>query len=153
MKYALTLIFVLVMVLTGCRQAVDGTPVATNAPNNAGATQQVAPTEPPSYRIVLSTEPATLSVGESVLVWEIFAPDGSPVPASQVQLLRAQGDMNHAGMVPVIEQSRGRSYATDQVGRYEMAFNFNMGGDWIISATATLTDGTVITGRLNTSVR
>lgn len=152
MKYAVTLIFVLMMVLTGCRQAVDGAPVATNAPS-AGSTQQVAPTQPPSYRIVLSTNPATLPVGESVLVWEIFAPDGSPVPASQVQLLRAQGDMNHAGMVPVIEEGRARAYATDQVGRYEMAFDFNMGGDWIISATATLTDGTVINGRLNTSVR
>jgi hypothetical protein len=148
-RFTMVLAVLLVVALSGCRQAVDGTPLATNQPNNAVS----QPTALPTYKLTLSTEPATLSVGNSVLVFDLTAPDGSPVPTDQVRLLSAQGDMTHAGMVPVIEDGRAASFATDQVGRYEMAFNFNMGGDWMITATATLTDGTVITGRLNTSVR
>lgn len=48
------------------------------------------------------------------------------------------GDMTHAGMVPVlrtaVEQEPGRYLAAD--------FEFDMGGDWFVTADITLPDGT-----------
>lgn len=152
-RFTILLSALLIFFLTGCRQSVDGTPVGTQQPNNPSSDTNGLATTTPTYNLILSTDPATLNVGEALLIFDITAPDGSPVSANNIQLLRAQGDMTHAGMVPVIEEGRARGFATDQNGRYAMPFNFNMGGDWIITGTATLQDGTVITGRLNTSVR
>lgn len=141
MKRYMLLGLLLMAVLTGCREAVDGVPLTPQA------------TAVPTYTVTLSTDPETLVVGEATLVFVVAAPDGSPVPTEQIQLLSAQGDMTHAGMVPVIEDGRAASFATGRTGRYAMPFNFNMAGDWIITGTVTLRDGTVIIGTLNTSVR
>ncbi len=55
--------------------------------------------------------------------------------------IRITGDMTHAGMVPVIvealEQESGLYRADD--------FEFNMAGDWILTAEITLPDGMKIT--------
>jgi len=149
MRFIGILSIVLILALTGCRQSVDGTPVS---PTTNGVTITTA-TLVPSYRVSLTTSPAALTVGESIIVFNITDPSGAPVPTQQVQLMRAQGDMTHAGMVPVIEEARAGSFATDQAGRFDMPFNFNMAGDWNVSVTVTLTDGTLITGTLTTSVR
>ncbi len=150
MRFISILSIILILVLAGCRQSVDGTPVSATVTPGVNITTSTAI---PSYRVVLTTNPASLTVGEHVVIFTITDPSGAPVPATQVGLLRVQGDMTHAGMAAVIEEGRARGFATDQTGRFDMAFNFNMAGDWILTGTATLADGTLVVGTLNTSVR
>lgn len=62
---------------------------------------------------------------------------GEPVNDATVAV---KGDMTHAGMTPVLaETSRG------QEGVYKMPFTWTMSGDWIVTVTATLADGTQAT--------
>jgi len=62
--------------------------------------------------------------------------DGQPVTGAKVEL---EGDMSHAGMVPVPAQ------ATEMAaGRYVSSLDFTMAGDWIVTVRATLADGRVV---------
>jgi hypothetical protein len=45
--------------------------------------------------------------------------------------------MNHAGMVPVLGSGQ-----TDADGLVRVPFEWTMGGDWIVTITAALSDGT-----------
>lgn len=61
--------------------------------------------------------------------------------------LSIKGDMTHAGMVPVlteIKQSENGVYATD--------FAWSMGGDWIVTVSATLPDGRVTSRQFELTV-
>jgi hypothetical protein len=60
--------------------------------------------------------------------------DGAPVTDASVRL---EGDMNHAGMIPVI--SEPVEHEAD--GVYRVPFEFTMLGDWIISVFVTTADG------------
>lgn len=60
--------------------------------------------------------------------------DGAPVTDASVRL---EGDMNHAGMIPVI--SEPVEHEAD--GIYRVPFEFTMLGDWIISVFVTTADG------------
>ncbi|MEX1019240.1 MAG: FixH family protein [Litorilinea sp.] len=60
--------------------------------------------------------------------------DGTPITDASVRL---EGDMNHAGMIPVI--SAPTSHTVD--GIYRVPFEFSMLGDWIISVFVTTADG------------
>lgn len=81
--------------------------------------------------IVLVTEkvmgPATIEVG-------VKREDGAPVDKAEVVV---RGDMNHAGMKPVIAQTKNVAsgkYLTED-------FRFTMAGDWIVTAQVTLPNG------------
>lgn len=76
--------------------------------------------------------------GEAYLVAVVTDADGNPVTDATVAL---EGNMNHAGMVPVFSEPvrDDADGATD--GRYRVPFEFTMLGDWIISVTVARADG------------
>lgn len=81
--------------------------------------------------IILVTErvmgPATIEVG-------VKREDGAPVDKAEVVV---KGDMNHAGMKPVIAQTKNVAS-----GKYlTEGFRFTMAGDWIVTAQVTLPNG------------
>lgn len=76
-------------------------------------------------------------------------PAQAPITDATVVL---EGNMNHAGMVPVLtdpvhDEADG---ATD--GIYRLPFQFSMLGDWIVTVTATLADGSEATKDVEVTV-
>jgi hypothetical protein len=79
----------------------------------------------------LLTEKAT---GPATIEVTLHTPDGKPLDGAEVAV---RGDMNHAGMKPVLATTKGEGN-----GRYvTQDFRFTMGGDWIITADAVLPGG------------
>ncbi len=74
------------------------------------------------------------AVGPAAVEVSLRSADGTPVENARVSL---RGDMNHAGMRPVIVEMRevGRgAYLSDE-------FRFTMAGDWLLTVTALLPSG------------
>ncbi|MCE7980397.1 MAG: copper chaperone PCu(A)C [Caldilinea sp. CFX5] len=86
----------------------------------------------------------TLLPGQSAneLQVQLRDPTQAPITDATVAL---EGNMNHAGMVPVLADPvrDDADGATD--GVYRLPFQFSMLGDWIVTVTATLADGTEAT--------
>lgn len=63
-----------------------------------------------------------------------------------------EGNMNHAGMAPVLTEpvKDGDDGASD--GVYSIPFQFSMLGDWIVTVTVDLADGTQTTQDINVTV-
>jgi hypothetical protein len=79
----------------------------------------------------LLTEKAT---GPATIEVTLHTPDGKPLDGAEVA---GRGDMNHAGMKPVLATTRAEG-----AGRYvTQDFRFTMGGDWIITADVVLPGG------------
>lgn len=68
--------------------------------------------------------------------------EGAPVTDAVVRL---EGNMNHAGMVPVITDGVRDEADGAADGVYQVPFAFTMLGDWIITVTVEQADGTTIT--------
>jgi hypothetical protein len=98
-----------------------------------GCRQQAQPTAEASLQIDLRTEPEALAVGESTLIVTVRDASGQPISDANVNV---RGDMNHAGMAPVIETAKG---GTD--GEYHLPFEWDMAGDWIVEVTVELASG------------
>ena len=75
-------------------------------------------------------------VGETTLLVRVSDRDGNAV--SNPGTLSVRGDMDHAGMAPVLAQADN---AVD--GVFSLPFEFTMGGGWIVDATLTLPNGDV----------
>ena len=75
--------------------------------------------------------------GDHVSV-EIVDDDGLPVTDVTVSL---EGNMTHAGMVPVLTESVWDGADGDEDGIYRVPFRFTMFGDWIISVKIENRDG------------
>jgi len=91
-------------------------------------------------RLEVSVAPTPPITGPARIVLSLYDPDGHPVRDAE---LRVEGTMSHAGMVPVVESA-------DEVGdgTYVVpAFEFTMGGDWILIVGIRLPDGREITRR------
>ncbi|MBV7329302.1 FixH family protein [Chloroflexi bacterium TSY] len=73
--------------------------------------------------------------------------DGNPVTDALVSL---EGNMNHAGMIPVFTDPVTDDAETD--GVYQVPFGFTMLGDWIITVSAEMADGSVELQDVNLSV-
>lgn len=58
---------------------------------------------------------------------------GAPVTGARISL---EGNMSHAGMVPVFADAR-----ETEPGRYQSSMELSMAGDWFILVHVTLTDG------------
>lgn len=84
------------------------------------------------------------AVGETLLLVGITDIAGQPV---EIQHVTVRGDMNHAGMAPVI---RDVEQATD--GLYHVPFEWTMGGEWIVTVAAQLADGQTVEERFDLSV-
>jgi hypothetical protein len=81
----------------------------------------------------LAIEPDPPRIGPAVVTVTLRDADGQPIQGALVTL---EGNMNHAGMVPVLAN------ATEVAeGRYQADMEFTMGGDWFILVQAELPDG------------
>ena len=98
-----------------------------------GCRQQAQPTAEASLQIDLRTEPETPAVGASILIISVRDASGQPINNAKVT---ARGDMNHAGMVPIIETVES---GTD--GEYSIGFEWEMAGDWLVEVTVELVSG------------
>lgn len=66
--------------------------------------------------------------------------DGNAITDAKVGL---EGNMNHAGMVPVIADPVEDGADGSEDGMYQLPFAFTMGGDWIITVSAEMADGSM----------
>lgn len=115
----------LIVIMAGCRQ-----PQAESSAN---------------IRIALEVEQAALAVGEATLVVTVTDMDGAPIDDATLEI---RGDMNHAGMQPVI-----RTAQDGADGVYRVPFEWTMGGDWFVEVTATRPNGEKATERFDFSIR
>lgn len=119
MKQWIPVLLTAMLVLAGCRGNVEVEPA-----NALGIDMSVS---------VAPTPPQT---GDATLVVTLREEDGTPIDGASLEI---RGDMNHAGMQPVL-----REVSTSQDGDYRIPFEWTMGGDWFIVVTATLPDGRVV---------
>lgn len=84
-----------------------------------------------------------------VMTVQVTDAAGAPVTDAVVGL---EGNMNHAGMVPVVAE--GVTDDADGVadGVYTLPFAFSMWGDWILTVTVAQADGTTMTRDINAQV-
>ena len=83
--------------------------------------------------------------GESIVV-ELRDESGQPVTDVTVSL---EGNMNHAGMVPVLTETVLDGADGREDGRYTLPFQFTMLGDWIITVKITPQDGPPLTTNID----
>ena len=87
----------------------------------------------PDVNVTLEIEPSPPQLGLASITVVLQDAGGLPIRGAQVEL---EGNMNHAGMVPVFAEA---SEVTP--GRYRAGMEFTMGGDWFILVRADLPDG------------
>ena len=86
--------------------------------------------------IELTVEPAQPAAGPTQLIITLTDQNGQPIDNA---VLEIEGNMTHAGMVPVFAQT------TDgENGRYVVPFEWTMGGDWTLTVDVLLEDGRTI---------
>lgn len=90
-------------------------------------------------------EPEQPAVGPAQLIFILTDEAGQPINGA---ILNIEGNMTHAGMVPVITQA-----TAGRAGRYVAPFEWTMGGDWIVTVEATLTDGREFSRQIPVSVQ
>lgn len=120
------LLFIVLLLVAGCRQ--QATPEA--AQNDV--------------TIDMHVEPETPAVGDSTLRVQVTNANGDPITDAKVS---ARGDMNHAGMQPVLADATGI-----EQGKYVIPFQWTMAGDWIVEITVELADGTKVSKTFDLSV-
>lgn len=76
-------------------------------------------------------------------------PTQAPITDAMVGL---EGNMNHAGMVPVLVDPVRDDADGAADGLYQLPLQFSMLGDWIVTVTATLADGTEATKDIEVTV-
>lgn len=106
--------------------------------------QQEPAGEDAQVTVEMAIEEANPGVGETAVLITITDADGNPVNDA---LVTVRGDMDHAGMQPVIPDA----VATVTDGVYRIPFEFTMGGDWIIEANILLSNGVTVSETLNVS--
>ena len=89
-----------------------------------------------THDVQVTLEPAP--AGEAYLIAVVNDADGAPITDATVAL---EGNMNHAGMVPVLSEPVRDDADGTADGRYRVPFEFTMLGDWIMSVTVTKADG------------
>lgn len=107
--------------------------------------QTAAPSEPADLAISLLPPEA----GAPYLRVSVTDAAGAPVTDAQVSV---EGNMNHAGMVPVISDPVADDADGAADGVYQAPFEFTMWGDWIITVSAATADGKTASVDVNVSV-
>lgn len=110
-----------ILLITGCRDSAQASPT-------------------PAAQLMLTVQPDPPSVGAAELLVTVRDLAGAPVVGASVDV---RGDMNHAGMQPVLRED----VLTDANGEARIPFEWTMGGDWYLVVTATLPDSTVVEQR------
>lgn len=90
----------------------------------------------PEVDLSVRVEPEPPAVGATELIVTLKDAQGAPIDGA---LIRAHGNMDHAGMAPVERESHEALK-----GVYRIPFEWTMGGGWIVTITATLPDGSKI---------
>ena len=90
-------------------------------------------TDLPEVGVDLAIEPDPPRIGPAVVTVALRDADGQPIRGAVVKL---EGNMSHAGMVPVLANAQEVAE-----GRYQAELEFTMGGDWFILVQADLPDG------------
>lgn len=99
--------------------------------------ESAQPTPTPNPEVVISVDYGeTPTVGETVLI--VRVQDSAGNDRADVQRIAVRGDMDHAGMVPVLAETD----TPDEEGAYVIPFEWTMRGGWILTIEVTLTDGT-----------
>ena len=87
----------------------------------------------PDVAVDLFVEPSPPRIGPVTVTVALRDAGGQPITGASVDL---EGNMNHAGMVPVFADA-----VEVAPGRYQADLEFTMGGDWFILVRADLPDG------------
>lgn len=103
----------------------------------AACTSRNQGTENPNLNIAIRPAPEGAN-GDYLMVMLRDAND-QPILDAIVAL---EGNMNHAGMAPVIADGVRDDADGSRDGNYHVPFRFTMMGDWIITVMVTLADGT-----------
>jgi hypothetical protein len=102
-------------------------------------------TAPSVAQMHLAVSPQPPIVGSARLDLTVASPDGKPITGATLQI---RGDMNMAGMQPVLADLQDRGN-----GHYEASdFQFTMAGDWILTVSGSLPDGTPVKKTLTIAV-
>jgi len=102
-----------------------------------------------SEAIQVELTPAPEGPGGEYLTVMLTDADGAPITDATVSL---EGNMNHAGMVPVITDGVTDEADGAEDGAYQAPFGFTMNGDWIITISAEMPDGSVEQQDVNLTV-
>ena len=89
--------------------------------------------ELPDVGVELAIEPEPPQLGPATVTVTLTDSGGAPITGAGVEL---EGNMSHAGMVPVFGQAPEVA-----PGRYQAQLEFTMAGDWFILVRAELPDG------------
>lgn len=81
----------------------------------------------------LTLDPKNPVVGPSRLTLVLADSNGEPLTNAEVKV---EGNMNHAGMVPVFADA-----VETEPGRYAAEIEFTMGGDWFLLVEAVSSEG------------
>ena len=114
-----TLLFACIILLAGCRQ------------------QQLS-----SADVQLEMSVSDQRVGDTALLVRVTNRDGKAV--DNPGKLSVRGDMDHAGMAPVLAEAESASE-----GVFSLPFEWTMGGSWIVEAALTLPNGDVAVETFN----
>ena len=71
-------------------------------------------------------------MGQVTITLRLTDSAGTPVKGARMKL---EGNMSHAGMVPVFAEAK-----ETEPGRYQATLELSMAGDWYVLVTATLSD-------------
>ena len=86
-----------------------------------------------SVTLEMILEPEQPAVGPAQLIFTLTDEQGQPINDAA---LAVEGNMTHAGMVPVVSQAE-----VGETGHYVVPFEWTMGGDWVVTVETTLANG------------
>jgi hypothetical protein len=101
-----------------------------------GRFQQNGTEDTANITVDMVMEPEQPAVGPARLVFTLTDQAGQAIDNA---VLKVEGNMTHAGMVPVSGEA-----IPDGKGRYVVPFEWTMGGDWLLTIEITLADSTVV---------
>jgi hypothetical protein len=97
--------------------------------------------DPSDVQVDLAIEPSPPRVGPASILITLRDAGGQLISGATIEL---EGDMNHAGMVPVLAQA-----SEVAAGQYQATLEFTMAGDWFVLVRADLPDGRSIEHRVD----
>jgi hypothetical protein len=102
-----------------------------------------------SSAVQVTLIPAPEGVNGQAITVQLAGADGQPLTDATVRL---EGNMSHAGMVPVITEGVKDDADGAADGRYQVPFSFTMLGDWIITVSIQMPDGSTVQQDINVTV-
>lgn len=110
----------------------------------AACRQESTPAAEADLTIDLRVLPTDARVGEAEFLINISDADGRAVSPERVDV---RGDMDHAGMQPVL-----RDDVQGSNGRYRLSFEWTMAGDWTVTVKLSFDDDSVLEETFDVSV-